>query len=104
MIQNKYKFYVVFEHGKSWWRFFLKPGFGHITLLCHDDFNWASINPGQDILALNILPFSAQETTIQDLIEKNTYLKDTTILEVHITVGNKPFIFPSIKFVTCTAF
>lgn len=52
--------YIIFRDGKHFFQRFIKEGFGHVSVLKRDKYNWYRIEPYNDRISFEILPFSAE--------------------------------------------
>ncbi|MHA1447898.1 MAG: hypothetical protein ACTSP4_00560 [Candidatus Hodarchaeales archaeon] len=102
MSDQSLEFYVIFIEGNAWWRYLLKDGFGHIYVMYKDNYNWMMFDPAQDRLNIEILPYSAQKTSIGEIIERTQLLQDSTILKLRTFTEKRLLTCPPIKWVTCT--
>lgn len=75
--------FVIFRDGTMRWNRIFKKGFGHVSVMYKDDFNWVAICPDVTILSINILPYSASI----DIIEQLMAYPEFTILEVKVRVS-----------------
>ena len=48
-------YWVRFKPAASWLRYFLKKGFGHVTLISEQDDNWIFLDPAAKIFQWKIL-------------------------------------------------
>ena len=71
--------YLIFRDGKHFFQRFIKKNFGHITILKKDKFNWFRIEPYNDRLLFEILPFSADNNE-----PLNVHLRETDTRVVRI--------------------
>ena len=51
--------YLIFRDGKHFFQKFIKKNFGHITILKKDKFNWFRVEPYNDRILFEILPFAS---------------------------------------------
>lgn len=98
MIRN---FYICFDSATCWWKIFLKKGFGHISLLCKDKFNWVYFEPFQTTLVSEILPVSGDEA-LDEVVQIVSRLQPKTIIRVITDTSSNQLIMPRFGFMTCT--
>jgi len=57
--------WIIFRNGEHKLQRILKDGFGHITILYRDKFNWMLLSPNSGILETIILPYGRDENAPQ---------------------------------------
>lgn len=93
--------WLIFRNGEHRLQRILKDGFGHITILCRDDFNWILISPNTGILETIILPYQVEQDAPQWLANG----KDFTVVKVDYEDKNEARWFPRFLIgFTCVSF
>lgn len=61
--------WICFRDAQFFIRHFTKKGFGHVYVLMRDEFNWMMLDPRNNSLHIELLPFNASED-VPTLIKK----------------------------------
>ena len=93
--------WIVFRNGEHKCHRILKDGFGHITILYRDEFNWILISPNSRILEIIILPYKTEQDAPQWLANG----KQFTVIKVNYRDENEARWFPRFLIgFTCVSF
>lgn len=80
---NNNEFWLIFRNGDHIVSRLLKNGFGHISVLMKDQYNWLLLDPTSTRLTVTILPFSADQNVPDILTE------DKNVSVVHMKTKQK---------------
>lgn len=93
----KKDYWLIFSKGDSFWqRHFLKEGFGHLTILTHDDFNWYTLDPRPTHLNIEILHPHISTPLPKLLSNKNCY-----VLKITTGIPDKERSVAAFRYVSC---
>lgn len=93
--------WLVFRNGEHKLKRILKDGFGHITILYRDEFNWILISPNTGILETIILPYQVEQNAPQWLANGESF----TVVRVDYEDKNEARWFPRFLIgFTCVSF
>lgn len=93
--------WLVFRKAEHKIQGILKDGFGHITILFRDEFNWVLMSPNAGILETIILPYQVEQNAPKWLANG----KQFTVIKVTYEARGKAGFFPRFLIgITCVSF
>lgn len=57
--------WLIFRSGKHRLQRFMKDGYGHVSIIYKDEFNWIFITPNEYDMEIVILPYSVEDEAAQ---------------------------------------
>lgn len=88
--------WILFRDSPNWHQRLLKRGFGHVSILMKDEFNWIHVEPVFPTPKIEILDWGADEDVISNL--SDIY----TIVHCNVPIKIKPYTYGiGLRFITC---
>jgi hypothetical protein len=93
-----YTYWIIFKQGEYIWTRFLKKGFGHVSLITKDKFNWIVLDPTYNHLDWNI-PSISTDDDITDYIDPSY-----AVIKITKNMSYECPKFPIINVSPCVSF
>ena len=84
--------YLIFEDGDLSICKYLKKGFGHVSILVCDGFNWVFFNPSKSHFEWEIMPLMPTDDPFKDYFKSATLVKIDDIVTTNRWVGKIGFM------------